>query len=219
MLTSGRAASRSELFESLGSALAGLSSRGPLMVVAEDLHWSDRATRDALTYLVTQADVGRWGVVGTHRYEGPVSPGQLGSFADAIGRRVTVTRVDLEPLTPTQVAELAAGITGTRPTAEEADVLHRRTAGIPLLVEEVLAAEGLGVPDHLRSMFLARVGEQGRDVAAVLQVVAVADECDELVVAEAIGMDPQAVAHALMGPARRISWWPTLRDTGSATTC
>jgi DNA-binding CsgD family transcriptional regulator len=198
MLTSGRAASRSELFESLGSALAGLSSRGPLMVVAEDLHWSDRATRDALTYLVTQADAGRWGVVGTHRYEGPVSAGELGSFADAIGRRVTVTRVDLEPLTPTQVAELAAGITGTRPTAEEADALHRRTAGIPLLVEEVLAAEGLGVPDHLRSMFLARVGEQGRDVAAVLQVVAVADECDELVVAEAIGMDPQAVAHALM---------------------
>jgi DNA-binding CsgD family transcriptional regulator len=106
--------------------------------------------------------------------------------------------VDLEPLTPTQVAELAAGITGTRPTAEEADALHRRTGGIPLLVEEVLAAEGLGVPDHLRSMFLARVEEQGRDVAAVLQVVAVADECDELVVAEAIGMDPQAVAHALM---------------------
>jgi DNA-binding CsgD family transcriptional regulator len=197
MLTTGTAVSRSELFEALRLALAGLSSRGPLMLVAEDLHWSDRATRDALTYLVTQADVGRWGVVGTHRYEGPVTPAQLGSFADAVGRRVTVTRVDLEPLTPTQVAELAAGITGTRPTAEGADALHRRTGGIPLLVEEVLAAEGLGVPDHLRSMFLARVGEHGTDVAAVLQVVAVADECDELLVAEAIGMDPQAVAHAL----------------------
>src|SRR5688572_5244653 len=124
----------------MGSTLAGLSSRGPLMLVAEDLHWSDRATRDALTYLVTQAEVGRWGVVGTHRYEGPVSPAELGSFADTVGSRVTVTRVALEPLTPTQVADLVAGITGARPTADEADALHRRTGGIPLLVEEVLAA-------------------------------------------------------------------------------
>jgi len=197
MLTTGHAVSRSELFESLRSAIAGLSSRGPLMLVAEDLHWSDQATRDALTYLVTQAEVGRWGVVGTHRYEGPVSSAELGLFADAVGGRGTVTRVDLEPLTVTQVADLAAGITGIRPTAEEADALHRRTGGIPLLVEEVLAAEELGMPDHLRSLFLARVGEHGPDVAAVLQVVAVADECDELVVAEAIGMDPQSVAHAL----------------------
>lgn len=49
MLTSGDAAGRSELFESLRSAVAGLSSPGPLMLVTEDPHWSDRATRDALT--------------------------------------------------------------------------------------------------------------------------------------------------------------------------
>lgn len=197
MLRAGHAVSRGELFDNLGSALAALSSHGSLILVVEDLHWSDRATRDALTYLVTQVDGARWALVVTHRYEGAVYPAELASFADAVDRRAPVTRVALEPLTPAQVADLAAGITGTRPTVEEADALHRRTGGIPLLVEEVLATGGSGVPDHLRSLFLARVGEHGPDVVAVLQVIAVAGKCDELVVAEAAGMQPAVVGHAL----------------------
>ncbi len=197
MLMSARATSRTELFEGLRAALDGLALRVPLILIAEDLHWSDRASRDALAYLVTQSSGGRFGIVGTHRYDGPMSAREFGLFADAMARRGPVTRIALEPLTVAQVADVAAAITGVRPSGAEAGELHRRTGGIPLLVEEVLALGGRGVPDHLRSMFVTRVLEQGNDVARVLEVVAVADQCDELVIAGVLGMDVRAAGLAL----------------------
>ena len=108
-----------------------------------------------------------------------------------------ITQISLEPLTPTQVADLAAGITGVRPGEAEAAAMHRRTGGIPLLVEEILALGDKGVPDQLRAMFVARVAEQGTEVAQALRVVAVADQCDEVVVAEVLGLDVAVVAFAL----------------------
>jgi DNA-binding CsgD family transcriptional regulator/tetratricopeptide (TPR) repeat protein len=108
-----------------------------------------------------------------------------------------VTHIDLEPLTAGQVAEVAAAITGARIATVDAEALHRRTGGIPLLVEEVLALAVDGVPDHLRSTFVTRVAEQGTDVARVLQVIAVAGQCDELVVSDVLGVDVSNVAVAL----------------------
>lgn len=198
MLASERATSRAQLFESLSAAVGALSARHPLILVVEDLHWSDRATRDALTYLVRHSGAGRWGVVGTHRYEGPLSPRELDMFADGVARHRPVTRIALEPLTVVEVAAMAAGITGTRPADPDATSLYRRTGGIPLLVEEVLAAGDRGLPDHLRRTFVGRVADQGGEVAQALQVVAVADECDELVVAGALDVEPPAVAAALV---------------------
>jgi hypothetical protein len=196
MLVAGQTTTRSELFDALGASLADLAGRSPLVLVIEDLHWSDRATRDALAFLVTQAEVGRWGLVATLRYEGPITQAELAKFTDALERR-PVLRVTLEPLEPGQVADQVAGITGTAPSAEAAAAIHRRSGGIPLLVEEVVAAGDQGVPDHLRGLFLARVREHGPEVAEVLQVLAVAETCDELVVAEVLGWDVAGIASAV----------------------
>jgi ATP/maltotriose-dependent transcriptional regulator MalT len=196
MLVGGQATSRSELFDALGASLAGLAGRSPLVLVIEDLHWSDRATRDALAYLVTQADVGRWGLVATLRYEGPLTQTELAAFTDVLQRR-QVLRVALEPLTVGQVADQVAGITGTAPSADVATGIHRRSGGIPLLVEEVVAAGGQGVPDHLRGLFLARLREHGPEVAKSLQALAVAETCDELVMADVLDWDVASVASAV----------------------
>lgn len=196
MLVAGQAATRTELFDALGASLADLARRSPLVLVIEDLHWSERATRDALAYLVTQADVGRWGLVATLRYEGPITQAELAKFTDVLERR-PVLRVTLEPLDPGQVADQVAGITGTVPSAEAAAAIHRRSGGIPLLVEEIVAAGDQGVPDHLRGLFLARLREHGPEVAEILQVLAVAETCDELVVAEVLGWDAAAMASAV----------------------
>jgi hypothetical protein len=91
------------------------------------------------------------------------------SFADVLERR-PILRLTLEPLSVGQVAEHVAEILGAAPTPEEAAGVHRRSGDIPLLVEEVIAAGGSGVPDHLRSLFLAHVEEQGPDLIEILQV-------------------------------------------------
>lgn len=196
MLAAGQAATRSDLFDALGSSVVHLAERSPLVLVVEDLHWSDRATRDALAYLVTQVDVGRWGLVATYRYEGPLPQTELVSFADVLERR-PILRVTLGPLSVGQVAEQVAEILGAAPTAEKAAAVHRRSGGIPLLVEEVIAAGESGVPDHLRSLFLARLQEHGPDMTEILRVIAVAETCDELVVAGTLGLDASAISLAL----------------------
>jgi len=162
----------------------------------EDLHWSDRATREALAWLACESSPGRWGLVVTHRYEGPLTSAELAAFADLLGHRVT-TRVSLEPLSPDQVGELATALGGAPPDDETATRLHRRTGGIPLLVEEVVAAGDTHVPEHLRAVFRARAAAAGPGVVTALHVVAVAGECDELVVAAALGADAAGVAAAL----------------------
>ena len=198
MLAAGQAASRSDLFDALGSRVMSLAERSPLVLVVEDLHWSDRATRDALAYLVTQVDVGRWGLVATYRYEGP-----LPANRNHVVRRRARTAAD-----PTR--HVGAAFCGSGGRAGRRDprrrrrhrrrrpAVHRRSGGIPLLVEEVIAAGDSGVPDHLRSLFLARVAEHGPEVTETLRVIAVAETCDELVVAGALGWRPAGVT-ALSG--------------------
>jgi predicted ATPase len=118
------------------------------------------------------------------------------SFADVLERR-PILRVTLGPLSVGQVAEQVAEILGAAPTAEKAAAVHRRSGGIPLLVEEVIAAGESGVPDHLRSLFLARLQEHGPDMTEILRVIAVAETCDELVVAGTLGLDAKAISLAL----------------------
>lgn len=196
MLSGEQPTTRQQLFETLRSSLTGLATRSPVVLVVEDLHWSDRATRDALEFLVHEADHGRWGLVATHRHEGPLTDGELVAFADVLERR-PLRRVPLAPLNPAAVAEQVAAITGTTPSPAEADAVHRRSGGIPLLVEEVLAAGDHEVPDHLRSSFRARIERQGPAVLEALRVVAVAEVCDELIIAEALGKSAEDVSAAL----------------------
>ena len=195
-LTAGQAAGRLELFELLSSAVAGLSADRPLLLVVGDLHWSDRATREALAWLACESSPGRWGLVVTHRYEGPLTSNELAAFTDLLGQRVT-TRVSLEPLSEDQVGELATALGAASPDDDTVARLHRRTGGIPLLVEEVVAAGDTHVPEHLRSVFRARAAAAGPGVVTALHVVAVAGECDELVVAAALGADAAEAAAAL----------------------
>jgi DNA-binding CsgD family transcriptional regulator len=196
MLVAGQAPTRSELLDALAFCLTSLAERSPLVLVVEDLHWSDRATRDALAYLVTQVDVGRWGLVATYRYEGPLPQTELVSFADVLERR-PIMRLTLGPLSVSQVAEQVAEIVGEVPTSEEAAAVHRRSGGIPLLVEEVIAAGGSGVPDHLRSLFLAHLQEHGSNMIEILRVIAIAETCDEFVVAGTLGLDARPISLVL----------------------
>lgn len=191
---------RSRLFDLLRSTTAALARRRPTVLVVEDVHWSDRITRDALLYLVAMAREGRWALVVTVRDDELAARPAVQEFLDALGRDALL-RVTLGGLARHAVAAQIAGIKAAPPAAEYADQVYRRTAGIPLLVEEVLAAEAAGVtgvPDHLRNLFLARVRRLGARPARAVDVVAAAgDRCDERLVAQVLGTSPAAAADAL----------------------
>jgi DNA-binding CsgD family transcriptional regulator len=144
--------------------------RTPTVVVLEDLHWADEATLDVLRLLARRIEGLPVLLLGTYRDDelDPSHPlrillGELTSRA--------ADRIRVEPLSPEAVAELA-GI----PDAQE---LHRRTAGNPFYVTEVLAAGG-GIPDTVRDAVLARAARLEPGPRALLDLVAVVPSGAEL---------------------------------------
>ncbi len=109
--------------------------------------------------------------------------------------------VTLTELTPGQVATQISAISGGQPSTEYAQHVHRRSGGVPLYVEEVLAAEAAGttgVPDHLRDIFRARVRRLGPTAARAVEVVTVVGErCGDRLIGAVLEADPTTVATAL----------------------
>jgi DNA-binding CsgD family transcriptional regulator len=191
---------RSRLFELLRSTTAALAKRRPTVLVIEDVHWLDRITRDALLYLTAMVGEGRWALVLTFRGDELAARPTAREFLDVLHREASV-HVTLTALSPGEVATQISGISREQPSVEYAQHVHRRSGGVPLFVEEVLAAEAAGttgVPDHLRGLFQARVQRLGAPAARAVEVVTVVGErCRDRLVGEVLGADPATVATAL----------------------
>lgn len=125
----------------------------PVLVI-EDLQWADDATLDLLVRLARDLPP-RLVLVVTYRPEdlppGAPAPGAAfrpapartgghgaGAGHGAVGAPVRLER--LEPLDEREVAELARSVLGPAATPELARVLHERSQGLPLAVEEDLRA-------------------------------------------------------------------------------
>jgi len=111
--------------------LEGLVARQPVLMVWEDVHWSDPTTRESLDLLIDRVPALRVLVLITFRPEFTLS---------WIGRP-HVTLLSLSRLPPRQRAEMIAQVTGGKPLPKEiADEIVDRTDGVPLFVEELTKA-------------------------------------------------------------------------------
>ncbi len=148
--------SRHELFQ----RFLGLLGQ-PTLVVVEDLHWADDATRDLILFLGRRIRGTRAVILVTYRDESSELKATLGPLAAHAG----VFRLEVPPLSREAVAQLA----GT----EDAAILFERTGGNPFYVTEVLAAPGVTVPTSVRDAVLARVHALSAAAQAVLEAAAV----------------------------------------------
>jgi DNA-binding winged helix-turn-helix (wHTH) protein/tetratricopeptide (TPR) repeat protein len=60
-------ASRERMLREMAEAIEALASEHPLLLVLEDLHWSDYSTLDLVSYLARRADAVRLMIIGTYR--------------------------------------------------------------------------------------------------------------------------------------------------------
>lgn len=146
---------RGRLFEAFARLLEALPGPQPTILVIEDLHWSDAATRDLLRFLT--ANVTRpLLIVATYRSdELPRHDPLRGWFAE-YGRNPRVTRLDLPPLT---AAEVAALLSGRDLPARAVSEIVALSQGIPFFAEELGAAFAAGrgfLPGGLRNALTAR---------------------------------------------------------------
>jgi len=109
----------------------GLSTRQPVLIAFEDVHWSDPTTLESLDLLIDRVPALQVLVLITFRPE----------FTRPWIGRPHVTLLSLSRLPPRQRAEMIALVTGGKPLPKEiADEIVDRTDGVPLFVEELTKA-------------------------------------------------------------------------------
>jgi DNA-binding CsgD family transcriptional regulator/tetratricopeptide (TPR) repeat protein len=164
------------LFELVLSLLSRLASADPLALVLEDVHWSDRSTRDLLAFLARNLRGERVQLIATYRSDELYRGHPLRSFLVELERNRRVQRIDLEPFTRDEVSEQLAGILGDGVDAGLVDSVFERSQGNAFLAEELVAAGARSaedLPPTLRDILLARSERLPATAQELLRVVAV----------------------------------------------
>lgn len=171
------AGQRFQLLQAVRSFLAAL---GPVVLVVEDLHWVDEATRDLLLLLARDLPP-QLALVLTYRAEDlPPDGGVLGTAY----RRPPGTGgalIKLGPLLAADVQELVAAALGEHATAALGAAVYRRCEGLPLVAEEDL-------------LTLAEHGATHDRAAELLQAADAPRGLRDVVTERFAGLSPQAVA-------------------------
>jgi predicted ATPase len=108
--------------------LEGLAAHQPVLMLWEDVHWSDPTTRESLDLLIDRVPTLRVLLILTFRPE--FTPPWIG--------RSHVTMLTLNRLPRRQGAEMIAYVTGGKALPKEiADQIVERTDGVPLFIEEL----------------------------------------------------------------------------------
>ncbi|MCK1755350.1 AAA family ATPase [Bradyrhizobium sp. 137] len=151
--------------------VTGLAAQQPLLMLWEDIHWSDPTTLESLDLLIDRAATLRVLVILTFRPE--FTPPWVG--------RPHVTLLSLNRLPPRHRAEMIAHVTGGKTLPREiADQIIDRTDGVPLFIEELTkfvlesgrmtdAGDHRAIPTTLQASLLARLDRLApvREVAQI----------------------------------------------------
>lgn len=198
--------------------IEALTAEVPVLLVLEDLHWSDPATVDLLVTLGSRTEPARLMVVGTFRAAELVANDHpLAHAVRGLRLRQQCAEVALHELTAPDVDHyLAARFPGAAPPAGLSARLHRYTDGNPLFVTAVvdhlvtrglvldtapgwafaaqLAEADLGVPDDARRMIELQYDALSPAARTLLQAASVAGQ----------SFLPEALARALGDDAERV---------------
>lgn len=131
---------RPQMLRELSSALEAISAIQPLVVALEDLHWSDPSTVDALNAIARRADPARLLLLATYRPQDARSH-PVATLATELMTRGLASDVRLGTLTRRAVVDYLEGRfpAGELPL-ELGELLHERTTGNPLFLENVVDA-------------------------------------------------------------------------------
>jgi DNA-binding winged helix-turn-helix (wHTH) protein/predicted ATPase len=133
-------ATRERMLRELGEAVEVLTAERPLVLVLEDLHWSDASTLELLALLARRREPARLLVIGTYRpADVTAQEHPLRAVKQELQLHGLCTELPLGLLSETQVAEYLEQRVGVRvhghaPLQTLAKMIHRRTDGNPLFM-------------------------------------------------------------------------------------
>ncbi|WP_402469279.1 helix-turn-helix transcriptional regulator [Isoptericola aurantiacus] len=161
--------------EAVTDLLVALGADRTVIVVLEDLHWSDDVTRSTLARLARAAGSASLLVLATYRSDDVDRRHPLRATLAELDRARLVTRVEVPRLEAGQVVELARAVPDDAPLGARAlqDVVER-SEGVPFYVEELAAYRGLELPTSLRDVLLLRYTLLSARAQEICRVVAAA---------------------------------------------
>jgi DNA-binding NarL/FixJ family response regulator len=131
----------------LAQFLLGRAEKAPLLLIVEDLHWSDASSLDFLFYLARRATAVPLLLATTYRTEEANPP--LGEWLSGLERERLITEVRIDPLSRQEVDSMLAAIFDEPHTSpdrrrllhgELLEALFLLTEGNPFFIEETLSA-------------------------------------------------------------------------------
>jgi DNA-binding CsgD family transcriptional regulator len=133
-------AEKRRLFESLIGFFIRLAAMQPLLLILEDLHWSDNVSLDFLQLFARRLPTHSVLLLGSYREE--EAPLPLMHLLAQFDRERAAREIALTPLTRSNVDSMLRAIFGLpRPVKSEfLDLLYPLTEGNPFFLEEVLRA-------------------------------------------------------------------------------
>ena len=131
---------RDRMLRELAEALETLTAQRPLILVLEDLHWSDYATLDWLAYVARRRVPARLLVLGTYRpVEARLRAHPVRTVAQELQRQGHARELHLPSLSEAGVmAYVTQRFGADRLPAALARVLHQRTNGHPFFLVTIV---------------------------------------------------------------------------------
>ena len=138
--TSGPEQEKRRLFVALTTILTKQAANRPLMLVIEDIHWSDESSLEFLQYFMRHSTSFPWLVLLTYRSDEVHST--LNNWLAQQDRERRALEFALERISKRDVDEMLAAIFDLSPTtrSELLNTLYPLTEGNPFFVEEVLTS-------------------------------------------------------------------------------
>ena len=173
-----------------------------MVLVLEDLHWADHATRDLVAFLARTLRTGRVTLVVSYRSDELHRRHPLRPLLAELIRLPGVERLELAPFSRAELAEHLEAITGAPLPGDQVAGIYARSEGNPFYAEQLLAA-GTGdaqgaLPSTLADVLLARIQGLSEPAQQVLRVAAVAGRrVSHQLLTEVAGWPEAALEHGL----------------------
>ena len=129
-------ATRERMLREMGEALEALTADLPLVLILEDLHWSDYSTIELISYVARQRQPARLMLIGIYRVvDLIVSEHPLKAVKQELLAKQQCAELPLEYLNQDAVAKyLSVRFPSNRFPARLAKLIHARTEGNPLFM-------------------------------------------------------------------------------------
>jgi DNA-binding CsgD family transcriptional regulator len=191
---------RGRMFEAMATLVERCAGDAPLVVVIEDLHWSDSSTRDLLRFLTRTVGDAAVLFVLTYRRDELDRRHPLLPWLVEVERLPSAHRIALERLDDAEVDALVHQVAGVVPDRAAARI-RQRSQGIPFFVEELATCAEQGshaIPETLRDLMLTRLDRLSPRSREVLRVASAASSLvDHPVLLAVMGSDEAALDEAL----------------------